>query len=936
MTTILERTIAIIFEGDDRTQTAFQGVKKNFDEFDMAVQGVAGPLAGVADNILKFQAVLAGLSAGALTYSVGVFSDYEDVMLKVKGVIWANAEEYKQLTDLTKELGQTTRFTATEASQGLEFLALAGFKTSDALGSLPIVLRLAQASAMDLGGAADIVTNIMAGYGIEVENLESASDVLTATFTNSNTSLGQLGQAFKYAGPVAKSLGLEISETSSILGILGNAGYQAEMGGTALRNILLALIAPMGNAGKLMKELGVDTEGLGVDLASSATALKSLGVEVKGADGNLRPFADILADMKSGLEKIQDPADRTAILIEIFGKRGGPQMAALLEQGADAVRGLESKINSLGGVTKKVADEMESGIGGSIRMIKSAFESMATELGEETAKKIKSGTDGITELFRTIAKEIDAGSFDRLFGLIGDLSDEIGEALANIAENLPEALDDVDFDGFIDSVIGLKDEIVALFDDIDISTPEGLAGALQFAVDSISTLISVTKGMVGSLQPVIDSFSDLQRRANETGSTVAEDIGKILGAAKLLAEAGTFLGGFLIAIQTTGTDANRVFEVVTGSVKALYNTAQAMMDFLVGAMSSWFGTVTGVMSDLSGYIPGLDGVSEKLSGLSDGLKKLGDAAMETHFENVEQMMEGVGKVAVGVTGEVKKVKGAIDDLPDNKETAIDVDTKQAGISLDDLQKQISKGHEFVVTTNVDDTAVQEFADKPLEKNVDVKADADTDSFNRASDIITEILPDGSRKFTYVGEVDQPALKKAADDINKNIPDEKRLKIETELEMARIDADTKKIEAMLDFKAKVDVAEIEAATERIKAAFESAGETIGSTGDVISGIFSDIGDFMGKDATSSQLRNALLTQLEKENEYRERALVLQEELTKAQVEYMDARRRALERGAPLIQIEASNLAPALEMIFINILELCQVRATEEGLEALIGL
>ena len=455
----LKRTIEIVFGGKDKLSPTITSVSKQLDTVSASVEKVAGPFSSMANGVIKADAALAGLAGAGLAYSITKFAGFEQTMLSVKSIMQASEPEYAAMTDLVMDLGKTTKFTAQEAADGLKFLGMSGMTAQDAMKALPEVLNLAQAAAMDLGNTADIVTNIMAGYGVKAANLGQVNDVLTATFTNSNTSLGELGEAFKMVGPVAKSMGFSIEETSATLGVLANAGYKAEMGGTALRNIMLALVAPAGNMGKLMKELGVDTEELGVDFSSSKNALDSLGVSVKDSSGQILPFSNILQQIKDGLSKIPDPADKAATLVEIFGKRGGPQMAALLQQGSGAVVDLEKKIDSMGGITKKTADDMESGLKGSLNALASAFDGISLAIGK-AAKGVEDGLDGMSILFNAFSDAISKGAFKDIFDVFDDLSDEIKKFAENMADILPEALEKVDFKGFTKAINDLADELL--------------------------------------------------------------------------------------------------------------------------------------------------------------------------------------------------------------------------------------------------------------------------------------------------------------------------------------------------------------------------------------------------------------------------------------------------------------------------------------------
>lgn len=884
----LKRTIEILFEGTNRTGTAISGVGRDLDKLNYSVSSVASPLASVTTAVAKLDAVLVAMAAAGIAYSVDKFADFEDVMLKVKGIMGASQDQYVQLTALTKELGATTRYTATEAAQGLEFLAMAGFSFEDSMAALPTTLQLAQASATGLGQTADILTNIMAGYGIAIDDLAATSDVLTATFTSSNTNLTQLGQAFKYVGPVAKSLGLDIEETAAILGTLGNAGYQAEQGGTALRNILIALIAPAGNAGKLMKELGVDTSELGVDLASSAEALKSLGVTVKDSAGNLRPFAEIMDDLKVGLQKIQDPADRSAVLIEIFGKRGGPQMAALLEQGGAAVSGLESKIRSLGGVTASIADQMESGIGGALRVLRSSLEAAALSIGDNFGEGLIDPIRSLADVFRALSFSIDDGAFDPVFDAFAGFGEDLGAELKKIAENLPEALEQVDFQGLLDALGGIGDEIGRLFDGLDFDKPEDLAEAIQRVVDSLESLANFSKGIAGVFISLAKEVGGMIDKFNDLDAETKASMGSISGIGSAVKLLTAPIGQATQAIKGMGLALNVIAGGTITSAAAAHPVVASIVGIGVAAV---------------GVVKGVDMLVDKLHDWIGTDEKLEEANRKALAETDQDIAR--------IYAEADKVGPAFEDMGESiKKSNLDIvnsmDSAQDGTSdLTEKMRELGILVEEKKTVEVDiSDAVKKF---------------ETLEYWRESTGTWE---------TIKVPVDVSEVEKAKKEIEE-VPAVKRLEIETDFRVEELKAKAETAQAALKFKAEVDIAEIQAAAEVTTTLSNNITEMFSAAGDTISSLFSTLGD-----AGSISEKWAIKDAIEAQQENQDRTLKMQEQLTKAQVDYLTAKTDAMEAGEALITVNGDGLAPELEMIMWKVFEAIQIQATQEGLDQLL--
>lgn len=873
----ITRSIKINFDAVNRTSKAFDTVTRDLDRFTGKITDIVGPFATATKGIVAIDAALMAFAAGGIAYSTNQFASFDDTMRKVGSIMGATDEELIQMTDLTKELGSTTRYTAKEAGEGLEFLAMAGLSADESMKALPQTLMLAQASTTGLGQTADILTNIMSGYGVAVEDLNKTTDILTAGFTSSNTNLTELGNAFKYVGPVASSMGYELEETTAILGKLADAGIKGESGGTALRNILIALAAPAGNAGKMMKELGVNTEELGIDLASSANALKSLGVEVKDAEGNLKPFPDIMKQLQTGLEKIQDPADRTAILIEIFGARGGPQLAALLKQGADSVINLENKIRNMGGVTKKNAEEMEAGIGGAFRSLNSALESTVLAFGENFQNGVIGPIDSATDFFRTLKFSVNEGLFDPVFDGLEKFGDEIADNIYEIAENLPEALESVDWDGLLDSLEGVKESFGALFENIDFDDPESLADGIQRVIDTLESLMRLSSQIIDTFILIGQNIGGLIDTFNSLDKGTIETVGKMISIGAAIA--GLAAPVMIVTQAITG---------LSGAITIL--TAHPLVLAFLGVSAAVYGIVKGVdyltekivkfqhQSDeikvpdgVEGYKDGLESIANSTDKIGEATEKMVAKTKEDFNKQIEQM-ENSGSTAQWAVDEMKKLG----------EIVVDPEIKLKGV----------------------DEAKQKFED------------------------ITVTLSDGSKRVFTI-PVNTTKIDEAAKKIEEEIPAEKRIELETDIQIEKIKAQTAIAEKAFDVKAKIDIAEIEAGSRVMQAMAKGVADSFASTGSTITGLFSNLND---EDSLSKQ--NSILRAVAEEQERRNQVLEMQKELNQAQVEYLQAKKERLESGDVSIKVEGDGLAYHLEAMMDEIFSAIQIKASQEGLDQLL--
>lgn len=287
------------------------------------------------------------------TAAVRTAGQFEESMNRVGALTGATGEDFEMLRRRAREMGEQTQHTASEAAQALGFLSMAGLDVREQYEALPGVLNVAAAAQMDLARTADLVTNIMTGYRMEVSQLPRINDALTKTFTSTNTNLEQLAQGMVYAGPLAAGLGLQFEETAAALGLLASAGYQAEQGGTVLRT---ALARMFGQSQVIEK-------------------LRDMGIATRDASGEVLNLADILV-------QLEPHANDAGVMMELFGVRAGPGMMALLGQGSEALRELTGEILEAGGITERVAERQMEGFNGQLRRLRSAVEALLISIAD--------------------------------------------------------------------------------------------------------------------------------------------------------------------------------------------------------------------------------------------------------------------------------------------------------------------------------------------------------------------------------------------------------------------------------------------------------------------------------------------------------------------------------------------------------------------------
>ena len=328
---------------------------RNARTIDRASRRMQQSLAGVRMMAAQVAGTLATMVSDAQI--VRTIANFEQSMARVQAVSGASAEEMEMLTRAAREMGATTMFSASEAAEGLGFLAMAGFSAQQAATALPATLDLAAAGALDLGQAADIASNVLSGFRLDAAEATRVVDVMAAGASSANTSVEQLGQALSFAAPVAAGYGIDLETATAAIGALSNAGIQATRAGTGLNRVLSELGSPSTNTIALMRELGVAIEEI---------------------DPTRNAFVDII----ERLDEAGAGAERFAgVLGDAFGREAVPALQALLGQ-VDVIEELERAMREANGRAREMANIQANTLTGAARAFNSAIEEINLQLGD--------------------------------------------------------------------------------------------------------------------------------------------------------------------------------------------------------------------------------------------------------------------------------------------------------------------------------------------------------------------------------------------------------------------------------------------------------------------------------------------------------------------------------------------------------------------------
>lgn len=374
----------------DEAKNSADGCAKSIDQYGKEVKQAGdnseqfGNTSKEAVNQLAAALAAAGVAksvkeiADALMDCVDTFADFQAQMSAVQAISGASGNELDALAEKAKKMGSTTKFTATEAGKALEYMAMAGWKTGDMLDGLEGVMNLAAASEEDLAATSDIVTDALTAFDLKAEDSGHFADVLAAASANANTNVAMMGETFKYAAPVAGSLGYSVEDTALAIGLMANAGIKGSQAGTALRGTLTNLAKPSDQVARYMEELGISL------------------TDNMGRTRSLSEVIDVLRDRFSNLTEAQQ-AEYAA---GIAGKEAMSGLLAVVNAGEADYQRLKEAIDICNGASERMAETRLDNYAGQMTLLSSAADGLKLALGEQLTPVLtdlaEAGTGALT------------------------------------------------------------------------------------------------------------------------------------------------------------------------------------------------------------------------------------------------------------------------------------------------------------------------------------------------------------------------------------------------------------------------------------------------------------------------------------------------------------------------------------------------------------
>ena len=317
---------------------------------------VGSAIEGVGQKLMPVTAAVGGLGAAA----VKVASDFDSAMSQVAAVSGATGKDLEVLRDKAREMGSKTKFSASEAAEAMNYMAMAGWKTNDMLSGIEGIMNLAVASGEDLATTSDIVTDALTALGLSAGDSGHFADILAAASSNANTNVSMMGETFKYCAPVAGALGFTAEDTAEAIGLMANAGIKSSQAGTAMRSMMTNLTGEVKFVGDAFGELTIQTTN---------------------TDGSMRSLGDILADCRAAFSQMSE-SEKAANAEALVGKNAMSGFLAVMNAAPGDIEKLNSAINNCDGTAEKMAATMQDNLAGQLTILKSQLEELAISIGE--------------------------------------------------------------------------------------------------------------------------------------------------------------------------------------------------------------------------------------------------------------------------------------------------------------------------------------------------------------------------------------------------------------------------------------------------------------------------------------------------------------------------------------------------------------------------
>lgn len=590
---------------------------------------------------------LLALGAGAIKTA----SDFEAGMSKVSALSGATGDDLKMLEDKAREMGASTKYSATESAEALSYMALAGWDAEQMAAGLEPSLKLAGAAGMDLALATDIVTDTMSMFGMEASEATKMTDMLAYAQANSNTDVQQLGEALKYCGASANAMGYDLADTTALLGTFADQGLKGSSAGTTLNAMF-----------RDMKKNAKD----------GAIAIGDTNVAIVDANGNYRDMTDILADVEKATEGMTQ-AERDMALSSIWGTEALKGVNMAFEAGVPKIREFEEGIRNSDGAANEMYDTMQNNLQGAIDNMKSAFEGLLITIGQRLIPIFQSLVEGITNVFTW---------FNNLNPAIQNVIIGVGGFLAILGPLLLIVGNVIIF------IVKLSTSISAL---VTFFSAGGVgAGILSAAIGALSGPIGIAIAAITALIAVgvllYNNWDTIKAKCSEVWNSIKETINTIwnniktstLGIWNNITSALSSSWNAIKTVATTVWNAIKsVIQTVWNAIKSIVTTgANAVKSVVTTSFNAVKSVVTTIWNSIKTVIQtawngiksvvstGVNAVKSVITSVWSGLQEILIAPFRAAQSVISGILSGISSAISKVTSAISSVKNAASNVVD--------------------------------------------------------------------------------------------------------------------------------------------------------------------------------------------------------------------------------------------------------------------------------
>lgn len=586
-------------------------------------------LGGVASVGLKATTAAVGAASTAIVgfgkSAVDAGMTFDSSMSQVAATMGVTVDEIGDLRDFAQQMGSTTAFSASEAADALNYMALAGYDAETSMQMLPNVLNLAAAGGIDLASASDMVTDAQTALGLSLEETSIMVDQMAAASSNTNTSVAQLGEAFLTIGGNAKNLSGGTQELSQMLGVMADNGIKGAEAGTHLRNIMLAM-NPTTDA--------------------ACAAWEKLGISAYDANGELRDLPTVFQELNAAMDGMTDQ-EKTDMLSDMFNKTDLAAVNALLDTTADRYDEVAAAIEDSAGASQKMAETQLDNLSGDITLFKSALEgaqiAVADQLTPTLREFVQFGSDGLSRLTEAFNENGMSGAME----VFGEL---LSEAVTAIIEMLPELVNAAMM--MLEAIgQGLMDNLPVLLD----AAIQVVVMLCQFLLDNLPALIDAAFQIIltlanGIAQSIPELIPQIIAVVIQICNTLIENLPLLIEAAIQI-----FLGIITGLIQALPQIIEAIPTLIDSIINALINSIPLLVDCGVQLFVALIQNLPAIIVAIVKAVP------EIVNSIIKGFTALFGQMKTVGSDLITKVKEGLLSMASNIVAEAKNIGGNIVD-----------------------------------------------------------------------------------------------------------------------------------------------------------------------------------------------------------------------------------------------------------------------------------